>query len=350
MLVPRLSRSLAALTAGAMVLAMTLAACGGSSGGGGGSGGKKTVKVGLAYDIGGRGDKSFNDAAYAGLERVRNELNFQTKDLSAKANEPDSDKEERLRLLAGSGYNPVIAVGFAYAAPLAKVAKDYPGTKFALIDGEVPGAANVRGLTFAAEQGSFLVGAAAALKSKTRTVGFVGGCSVPLIATFEAGYLAGVKAVDERVKVLSHYLSSTAQGCSGFHDPAAGKTTATGMYEGGADIVYHAAGGSGDGVFQAAKAQGKLAIGVDRDQYLTADPAVRDVILTSMLKQVDVAVLDFAKAIAEDRFQAGTKNYDLKANGVGYSTSGGKVDDIKAQLDAYRQQIVDGKITVPTKP
>jgi basic membrane protein A len=331
-------------------LAMTVAACGGSSGGGGdGAGGKKTAKVGLAYDIGGRGDKSFNDAAYAGLERVRDELDFQTKDLSARAQEPDSDKEERVRLLADGGYNPVIAVGFAYAAPLAKVAKDYPDTKFALIDGEVPGAANVRGMTFAAEQGSFLVGAAAALKSKTGKVGFVGGCSVPLIETFEAGYLAGVEAVDPKVEVLSHYLSSTAQGCSGFQDPAAGKTTATGMYEGGADIVYHAAGAAGDGVFQAAKAQRKLAIGVDRDQYRTADPAVRDVILTSMLKRVDVAVFDFAKAIAEDRFEAGTAHYDLKVDGVGYSTSGGKVDDIRARLDAYKQQIVDGKITVPTK-
>jgi basic membrane protein A len=330
------------------VAVLALAGCGGKSTSGAGDD-KKTVKVGLAYDIGGRGDKSFNDAAYAGLEKVKQDLSVQTKDLSAKQNEPDSDKEERLRLLAGAGYTPIIAVGFAYAGPLTKVAKEFPKVRFGIIDGVVD-APNVTSLTFAEEQGSFLVGAAAALKSKTGTVGFVGGCTTPLIAKFEAGYAAGAKAVNPKVKVLAKDLSTTAQNCSGFNDPAAGRTTATGMYEAGADIVFHAAGGSGGGVFQAAKAAKAWAIGVDSDQYLKADPAVRDVIITSMLKRVDVAVFNFVKNAADGKFKSGTEVFDLKADGVGYATSGGKIDDIRSKLDDYKQQIIDGKIIVPTKP
>jgi basic membrane protein A len=330
------------------VAALALAGCGGKSTSGG-SDEKKSVKVGLAYDIGGRGDKSFNDAAYAGLQRVKKELDVQTKDLSAKQNEPESDKEERLRLLAEGGFNPVIAVGFAYAAPLKKVAAEFPDTKFQLID-EVVEAPNVSSATFAAEQGSFLVGAAAALKTKTNSIGFVGGCVTPLIESFEAGYVAGAKAAKPGIKIQSKYLSTTAEKCSGFSDPAAGRTTATGMYEAGADIVYQAAGGSGNGVFQAAKAAKAFAIGVDSDQYLTADAAVRDVILTSMLKRVDVAVFDFVENTAQGNFKAGVTKYDLKVDGVGYATSGGKVDDIKPKLDDYKQQIIDGKIVVPAKP
>ena len=330
------------------VAVMGLAACGGASGSGGNSG-KATLKVGLAYDIGGRGDKSFNDGAYAGLQKVESALDVQVKDLSAKANEPASDKEERLRLLADSGYNPVVAVGFVYADPLKKVAAQYPKVKFGIIDGVVD-APNVTSLTFAEEQGSFLVGAAAALKSRTHSVGFVGGCKVPLIEKFDAGFAAGARAVRKDIKIQSKYLSTPAQQCSGFNDPAAGRTSAAGMYESGADVVFHAAGGSGGGVFQAAKAAKALAIGVDSDQYVTADAAVRDVILTSMLKRVDVAVFDFVKGAADGKFQAGTQVFDLKRDGVGYATSGGKVDDISAQLDAFKQQIVDGKITVPTTP
>jgi basic membrane protein A len=336
----------AAVVVAAAVLA--LAGCGGKATTGGAA--RQSVKVGLAYDIGGRGDKSFNDAAFAGLERVEKDLSVQVKDLSAKANEPESDKEERLRLLAKGGYNPIVAVGFVYAGPLAKVAAEYPDVKFALIDGTVDGAKNVTGLTFAEEQGSFLVGAAAALKSRTGNVGFVGGCLVPLIQKFEAGYAAGAKTVKPGIRVQSKYLSTTAQNCSGFNDPGAGKTTATGMYEAGADVVFQAAGGSGSGVFQAAKAAHALAIGTDSDQYQTADPAVRDVVLTSMLKRVDVAVFDFVKGSADGKFAAGTQVFDLKDDGVGYATSGGKVDDIRARLDGYKQQIIDGKITVPTKP
>ncbi len=260
---------------------------------------KKSVKVGLAYDIGGRGDKSFNDAAAAGLEKVKDDLDLDIKDLSAKADEPASDKEERLRLLADGGYNPVIAVGFAYAEPLAKVAKEFPDVKFGIIDGVVENATNVSNLVFAEEQGSFLVGAAAALKSKSGKVGYIGGCLVPLLQKFEAGFVAGAKAVKADVQTQVKYLSTTAQKCSGFNDPAAGKTTATGMYDGGVDVIFAAAGGSGTGVFQSAKEKSSLAIGVDSDQYQSADPALRDVIMTSMLKRVDVAVFDFVKGVGD---------------------------------------------------
>ena len=150
--------------------------------------------------------------------------------------------------------------------------------------------------------------------------------------------------------MLSNYLSTPADKCSGFNDPAKGETQATGMYDQGADVVYQAAGGSGTGVFKAAKAKGKWAIGVDSDQYNTADAALRDVIITSMLKRVDVAVYDFIKSTSAGSFTAGKQVFDLKKDGVGYSTTGGKIDDIKSKLDEYKQQIIDGKVTVPTAP
>jgi basic membrane protein A len=333
--------------------ALALTACGGDSPSDSATGAttdaKKSVKVGLAFDIGGKGDKSFNDSALAGLDKAAADLDVETKALSAKANEPDTDKEERLRLLADGGYNPVIAVGFAYAAPLTKVAKEFPDTKFQIIDSTVD-APNVEGHVFAAEQGSFLVGAIAALKSAKGNVGFVGGCTVPLIQIFQAGYEAGVEAGKPGTKVQVKYLSTPAQKCSGFNDPAAGKTTATGMYEGGADVVYQVAGGSGTGVFQAAAAAGAMAIGVDSDQYNSADPAIKEVIISSMLKRVDNAVFDFVERTSKGQFKAGVHNWDLKNDGVGYSTSGGKIDDIKAQVEDLKAKIISGEIKVPTTP
>ncbi len=310
---------------------------------------KKTVKVGLAYDVGGRGDKSFNDAAAAGLDKVRQDLKLNTKELSASVGESDAAKETRLNLLAVGGYNPIVAVGFAYAGALKKVATKYPNTKFAIIDSADPAAANVTNLVFAEQEGSFLVGAAAALKSKTKNVGFIGGVQVPLLQKFEAGFTAGVQAVDKNTKVQVKYLTQPPD-FGGFNDPAKGKTAAEGMYDGGADVVFAAAGGSGTGVFQAAKSKGKLAIGTDSDQYKTAPADLQPVIMTSMLKRVDVAVFDFVKDFGAGNFKAGPRIFDLKSDGVGYSKSGGMVDDIATKLDDYKQQIVDGKITVPTTP
>ncbi|MGI8615098.1 MAG: BMP family lipoprotein [Nocardioidaceae bacterium] len=305
--------------------------------------------VGMAYDVGGRGDQSFNDSAAAGMDKAACEFGFTTKESEAQDGEPESAREERLRTFADAGIDPIIAVGFAYAPAVAKVAKEYPNLHFALIDSTDATGPNIANLVFAEQEGSFLVGVAAALKSQTHHVGFIGGVDTPLLNKFEAGYVAGAKAADPSIKIDVQYLSQPPD-FSGFGDPAKGKTTAQGMYDGGADIVYAAAGGSGAGVFEAAQAAGTKAIGVDADQYLTADPSVKDVILTSMVKHVDVAVYDYLKQVNDGTFPTGTRTYDLKDGGVAYATSGGFVDDIKSKLDAYKQQITDGKITVPTKP
>jgi basic membrane protein A len=347
----RVTTLASALVAGALVLT----ACGGSSGGttttpknSTSNSPKSSLKVGMAYDIGGRGDQSFNDAAAAGLDKATADLGITSKEAEATNGEADSAKEERLRVLAQSGYNPVIAVGFAYSAAVAKVAKEMPDTHFAIIDDEAAVGDNITNLVFAEEQGSFLVGAAAALKTKKNNIGFIGGVDVPLIHKFEAGYEAGAKAVTPSIKIQVKYLTQPPD-FSGFGDPAKGKTAAAGMYDAGADIVYAAAGGSGAGVFKAAAAAKALAIGVDSDQYKTADPSVKNVILTSMLKRVDVAVYDFIKNATTGNYASGTVRYDLSKDGVGYATSGGQVDDIASKLDAFKQKIISGEITVPTK-
>jgi len=349
-------RRVRGMAVGAVVLAlagMSLAACSKKESTPGPGGAKSNLKVGLAYDIGGRGDRSFNDSAATGLDKVKGELGIaadNVKELSAVQGETDKERADRLTALADLGFNPIIAVGFAYAPALKTVAPKYPNVHFAIVDAttfDVSGP-NVANLTFAEEQGSFLVGAAAALKSKAGHIGFIGGCDVPLIHKFAAGYAAGAKAVNPSIKIESKYLSTPQQACSGFSDPGAGKEAAKGQYDAGADIVYQAAGGSGPGVFTAAKDAGKQAIGVDSDQYQTADAAVKDVIITSMIKHVDVAVYEFVEQAAAGRFTAGTNQFDLKAGGVDYATSGGKIDDVKTKLDGYRTQISDGKITVPT--
>jgi basic membrane protein A len=324
----------------------TTTASGGDKGGLCATGGKGP-KIGLAYDIGGRGDKSFNDLAAAGTKKASEELDATCKESEAAPDEPDSAKEERLRTLADAGYDPIIAVGFVYTPMVTKVAKEYPKLKFAIVDGAAEGK-NVTNLAFSPEQGSYLVGVAAALKTKTNNIGFVGGVDVPLINTFQAGFEAGVKATNPKAKVQVKYLTQPPD-FSGFGDPAKGKTAAAGMFDAGADIVFQVAGGSGGGVFEAAKAAGGKAIGVDSDQYLTADPKVKDVIMTSMLKKVDVAVYDFITSVNDDKFTAGTTTYDLAKDGVGYATSGGQVDDIKTQLEAAKAKIISGEIKVPTK-
>jgi basic membrane protein A len=310
---------------------------------------KTDVKVGLAYDIGGRGDQSFNDAAAAGLDKAKSELGVETKELEASAGESDAAKEERLRLLANSGMNTIIAVGFAYAGPLKTVAAEFPDIHFGIVDDASFDAPNVANLVFAENEGSFLVGAAAALKSTTGHIGFVGGVNVPLIQKFQAGYVAGAKAVKADIKIDAQYLTQPPD-FTGFNDPVKGKAAAKGMYDAGADIVYHAAGGSGGGVFEAAKAAGKLAIGVDSDQYnLSSLASVKDVIMTSMVKRVDVAVFTFIKSAVDGSPLSGVQTFDLKNDGVGYATSGGKIDDITSKLDDFKSKIVSGEITVPDK-
>jgi len=353
----RVQRRMTALAA-ALAGALVLAGCGGddggddggdSGGGGGGGDAGSDINVGVAYDVGGRGDQSFNDSAAAGLDQAIEEFGLKVTEAEASDGEDDAAREERLRLFAEEGRNPVIAVGFVYATSLAVVAEEFPDTQFALIDSSDATAANITNLLFAEEQGSFLVGVIAALKSEAKNVGFVGGVQVPLIEKFEAGFAAGVAAVDPAITVQTAYLTQPPD-FSGFGDPAKGKTAAEGMYQNGADIVYQAAGGSGGGVFEAASEAGALAIGVDSDQALTADPAVADVIISSMLKNLNVAVFEFLSGFVDDNVESGEVIFDLSNDGVGYSTTGGAVDDIVDQVDEYKQQIIDGDITVPTTP
>ena len=309
------------------------------------------VNIGLVYDIGGRGDQSFNDAAAAGLDKAAAELGTQNSEASA--NEDGTNREELLALQASEGADLVIGVGFLFGDPMANVAGEFPDTSFAIVDSVVD-APNVAGLIFSEEQGSFLVGVAAALKTQTGIVGYIGGVNIPLIHAFEAGFLAGVQAVDPAIRVVSQYVTEPPD-FGGFNDPAAGRVIAQSMFEEGADVIYHAAGGTGGGLFQAAKDYSEAndthvwAIGVDSDQYLTA-PDFQDYILTSMLKRVDVAVFNTIQAVQAGTFAPGPQVFDLSVDGVGYSTSGGHVDDITAELDAFKEMIVSGEIVVSRDP
>ncbi|MGH3505853.1 MAG: BMP family lipoprotein, partial [Nocardioidaceae bacterium] len=209
-------------------LVLSMAACGGDDNGGGDGGGggdapQSDVKVGMAYDVGGRGDQSFNDSAAAGMDRAVEQYGMESQESEAAIDEPESAREERLRTFAEAGFDPIIAVGFAYSTSLAKVAPEYPDVHFAIIDDEVAVGDNIANLVFAEEEGSFLVGAAAALKTETNHVGFIGGVEVPLIKKFEAGFIAGAQEVKPDIKIDVTYLTQ-APDFSGFNDPAKGKT------------------------------------------------------------------------------------------------------------------------------
>ena len=333
------------------VAALALTGCGGSDseGGDGGSSSSGTdVKACLAFDVGGRGDQSFNDSAAKGLDRAADELGVETEEVEASQNENDSARVDRLNQLIDAGCTNIIGVGYLYAPAIGQVAEANPDLGFALVDDASAASKgdNVAQLTFREQEGSFLVGAAAALKTKSDKIGFIGGTDVPLINKFEAGYVAGAKEVNPDIDVRIKYL---APDDSGFNDPAKAKTAAEGMYDKGVDVIYHSAGGSGSGLFEAAAQAKKMAIGVDSDQAKTANEKVRDTIITSMVKNVDVAVYEYIQAATEGKNQSGNISFGLKEGGVTYSTTGGKVDDITDKLDTYKKQIVDGKITVPSK-
>jgi basic membrane protein A len=358
-------RGVIKLAAVVSVATLGLAACGSSSSGSGGSTTttkKSSVKVGMAYDVGGRGDLSFNDSAGLGLDCAAGtprasekcpstmpSLGVSSKELEASQGETDAQKEERLRLLAQAGYNPVIAVGFAYAPALGKVAKAFPNTHFAIVDDSSLTNTNVTSLVFDEEQSSFLVGTIAAQASKTKHVGYIGGVLTPLLQKFEAGYVAGVHAVDPSIKVDVKYLSQPPD-FSGFSSPDKGKTAAQGMFDNGADVVYAAAGGSGSGAFDAAVSSKKLAIGVDSDQYLTATAAQKPVVLTSALKQVDTAVYSMIASAVKGSPLTGIQRFSLKVGGVGYAKSNPAVQPYEKVTDGYAAKIVSGAIVVPTVP
>ncbi|MEZ5380266.1 MAG: BMP family ABC transporter substrate-binding protein [Microthrixaceae bacterium] len=338
---------------------LVLASCGddGDDGASGGSGGD-AGQIGLVFDIGGKGDKSFNDAASSGLAKAADDFGYETKEL-----EPDEggqNRSELLESLAAGGFNPVIGVGFLFADSVLETAQAHPDSTFAIVDNAYPPededkTGNIKQLVFAEEQGSYLVGAAAAMKSESGQLGFIGGVETDLIKKFEAGYVAGAKKVNPDITVDVQYITQPPD-FDGFNDPAKAKTIAKSMYDGGADIVYHAAGGSGSGLFEAAVEANdggettKWAIGVDSDQYDLVPEDQQAVILTSMLKKVDVAVYGAIEEFNSGNTEGGVTSFDLEAGGVDYSTSGGYIDDIKGDLDELKDQIISGDIEVPTTP
>ncbi|MEU9595833.1 BMP family ABC transporter substrate-binding protein [Streptomyces sp. NPDC048109] len=335
---------------GVASLALAATACGGTSGGSG-DGGGDDKGLAIAYDVGGKGDQSFNDAAYAGLEKAKKEFGYKTADIEPTDGETDADKEQRLTSLAKQGYNPVIGVGFAYGPAMKAVAAKYPDTTFGIVDSVVEGK-NVASLVFAENEASYLAGVAAAKATKTKTVGFVGGVNVPLIHKFQAGYEQGVKDTDPKIKVISQYLTQTAEE-GGFSSPDKGKAAAEGQIEKKADVVYAAAGLSGQGVIEAAAKAKIWAIGVDSDQYKQeALAAYKDSILTSALKDIEGAVFALAKSVEDGKPLSGTHTFDLKSDGVGLSDSNPKFAEVpgaKEAVEKAKAGIVDGSIKVDTE-
>ncbi|MGW1804993.1 BMP family lipoprotein [Streptomyces sp. NPDC002078] len=351
-------RRVAKLSAAAIAtaaLAVTATACGSTSSDNNASpsssgGAKGGIKIGLAYDVGGRGDRSFNDSAARGADKAAKEFGGSIKELTAKTSDTEADREQRLSDLAQAGYNPIVAVGFSYAPAVTKISKQYPKTSFGIVD-SVVNASNVDSITFTEEQGSYLAGVAAALKTKKDHVGFIGGVDVPLIKKFEAGYVQGVKDTNPKIKVDTQYLSHGSD-FSGFASPDKGKEAAQGMLDNGADVIYSAAGSSGNGAIEAVSGtKGAWAIGVDSDQYNIPGLAkYKNSILTSMVKNVDVGVYDFIKSVHDGKPLAGLNAYSLAKNGVSLATSGGFINDIQPKLDAAKQKIVSGQIKVKTTP
>ncbi|MEV7857429.1 BMP family ABC transporter substrate-binding protein [Streptomyces hirsutus] len=349
----RISR-LTRVAVGVASLALAATACGGTSSEGGDSGkssAKGDLGLAIAYDIGGKGDQSFNDAAYAGLQKAEKEFGYKTADIEPTDGETDADKEQRLSTLARQGYNPVIGVGFAYGPAMTAVAEKYPDTTFGIVDYVVEGK-NVASLVFAEEQASYLAGVAAAKATETGVVGFIGGVDIPLIHKFRAGFEQGVKATDSKVKVIPQFLTQTAEE-GGFSSPDKGKAAAEGQIEKKADVVYQAAGLSGQGVIEAAAKAKVWAIGVDSDQYQQeALAGYKDFILTSATKEVGGSVYALAKSVQDGKALTGTQVFDLKVEGVGLSDSNPKMAEIKGLTDAVakaKEGIIDGSITVKTE-
>ncbi|MFO0728715.1 MAG: BMP family ABC transporter substrate-binding protein [Myxococcota bacterium] len=306
---------------------------------------EKKLRVGLVLDIGGVDDKSFNESAYRGLKKAEKELGVEVQ--YYQPSQP-ADRKTGLRQYAGKGFDLVIGVGFIFSDEILEMAADFPSTKFGCVDmvdkpaGELPG--NVVALKFKEEQGSFLAGALAAMITKTKKVGFIGGMNVPLIHKFEAGYRAGVAYVDPKTQVVVNYAGETPKA---FQDPETGKNRAVEQYKSGVDIIYHASGKTGLGVFAAAKEQGKLAIGVDSDQAAEAPGAV----LSSMVKDVDVAVYDTINAVKTGHFQSGVRIFGLAEGGVHlvYDANNQALvgEENHQKLAAIQAEIIAGKITVP---
>jgi basic membrane protein A len=310
------------------------------------------VNVGLTFDLLGRGDQSFNDAAACGVDWARFYLGVSVSEITP----TDAAARATDLQLQAENSSIVIGNGFSFEAAFPEVCLNNPDVNFAITDSGIAFCDNARGMVFAEHEGSFLVGAIAALKTETDIIGFIGGVSgIGLIEKFEAGFAAGARAVNPDIQILVQYISEFPD-FAGFESPDRGKEIALAMYDEGADIVYAAAGLSGSGMFAAAKEQSEATgsqvwgIGVDSDQYNTVDATLRPYVLTSMIKRVDVAVFYAIYDHLTGNFTAGPVEYDLTVDGVGYSTSGGFIDDIVDQIEAFKARIVSGEIVVPTAP
>jgi basic membrane protein A len=304
----------------------------------------RAIHVGLVFDVGGRGDKSFNDAAYAGLVRARRELGVATELLEPASSE---DREAGMRIFAARGFDLVVGVGFIFSSDVNRVARDFPAVHFACIDYGPPPEGpprNVAGLSFHDEQGSFLVGAVAGLTTRTHHVGFVGGMRMPIVERFEAGYAAGVRATCADCALHSAYAGLSPDA---FRDPAKGKAIAIAEIAAGADVLYHASGSTGHGVFEAAHDAGKLAIGVDSDQY----DEMPGTVLTSMVKRADVAVFETIRSVVQGRFEGGMHVFGVGDGALDYVREGPHAAMLSpatiARVETLRLQVASGAIVVP---
>lgn len=326
------------IVAASLVLGGCNSAPGGTTGKGESKPGAKSITVGLVFDKGGLGDKSFNDSANRGLLEVEKSLNVKGKTVESKS---ENEYQPNLEALAEQGSDLIVAVGISMKDAVEAAAKKFPNQKFAIVDASV-NAPNVRSLLFKEEEGSYLAGYAAGFVTKTNKLGFVGGMDFPIIRKFQFGYQAGALAANPKVTFLPAKFTGD------WVNVDLGKASAKVLFAGGADIVYHAAGRAGLGVITAATEENKFAIGVDSDQ----DDLSPGHVLTSMIKHVDVAVQETVKDVVDGKFTPGDKIYDLKSGGVGLSDFKNTKSLIGAEnlkkLDQVRGDIIAGKIQVPS--
>ena len=293
----------------------------------------------VVYDMGGKFDKSFNEAAYTGAERFKKETGIAYRDFEVTA---EAQREQALRNMARRGSQIVVGIGFSQASGMEKVAKEFPAVKFAIVDAVVD-LPNVESIVFKEHEGSFLVGMAAAMASKTGKVGFVGGMDIPLIRRFALGYEEGAKYVNPKIEIFQNMTGTTP---AAWNDPTRGGELARSQFDRGADVVYAAAGATGLGVLQAAKDKGRLAIGVDSNQNHLHPGSI----LTSMVKRVDLAVYETFKAAKDGTFKAGVRVLGVAEGGVGYSLDQDNrsliTPEMEKRLEQARADIVAGKIKV----
>ena len=296
-------------------------------------------KLAIVYDAGGKIDKSFNQSAFEGASRFKKETNINFTEVQASS---DTQAEQVLRGLARKNMDLIASIGFAQQSAVQKVAKEFPKVRFVLIDGVAQGA-NINSITFKEEEGSYLVGVAAAMASKSKKLGFIGGVDIPLIRTFACGYTQGAKAVDKKVEVTSNMVGTTADS---WNNPAKGGELARSQFDRGVDVVFAVAGGSGLGTLQTAKEKGKLAIGVDSNQNHLYPGAI----LTSMVKRVDNAVYDSFMQVKAGTWKAGVSAKGIKEGGVDWALDANNrkliTPEIEKRVLGARKDIIDGKVKV----